>query len=82
MWYLHCVIGTLYVCYLRIRSRRIAYFRVQRYFEVILSSMSYVLVRDTAKHCAVNVRILREYERKRCFTRTDGSILPSIEWPI
>ena len=46
MWYSHCVSEH----YLRMRSSRNTYFNVQRHFQVILSSMWYVLrIPDTAR---------------------------------
>ena len=50
-YYLH-VVFTLYICYLLMRSSTTTYSKVERHFEVILSSMWYVLVRDNAnKYC-------------------------------
>ena len=40
---------TLYICHLCVRSSKTTNFKVQRHFEVILSSMWYVLVGDTAR---------------------------------
>ena len=50
MWCLHYVLQHC-TCHLRMRSFRTTNFKVQRHFEVILASMWYVLVRDTARKC-------------------------------
>ena len=45
------MVFTLYICCLRMRSSTITYSKAERHFEVILSSMGYVLVRDTVRQC-------------------------------
>ena len=40
---------TMYICHLRMRSFRTTYFKVHGHFEVILSSVWYVLARDKAR---------------------------------
>ena len=46
MWYLHCLFCLLFTHALFQTS----YFKAQRHFEVILSSLWYVLVRDAATY--------------------------------
>ena len=88
VWYLHCVLKyctfVIYACALF----RTPYFKVQRHFEVISSLLTHwqEIQRDIATKTrykcitirAVNMRILRVYERKGCETHTDYSMPPSI----
>jgi len=46
---INIVIGTLYICCLRMLSPRITFLRVWPNFEIILSSVCYLLVRDVAR---------------------------------
>ena len=56
---------TLYICQLRMRFFRAPYFNVQRHFEVILSSMWYVLVGDIeCFHSRDNEHVFQPKQKK------------------